>query len=625
MRRDRKELMKKELSLFSAFSIAAGAMISSGLFVLPGLAYSLTGPSVIIAYFLAGLLMVPTIFAKAELATAMPKAGGTYFYINRIIGTPAGFAAGIANWFSIASKSAFALVGIGTFALLFNPHLSEFHIRLIAASFTLLFTLLNIISTRHSGKLQSLLVIFLLAILGLFMIFGYPAMTSQHFHFFFRKGYAALFAATGMVFISFGGLTKIADMAEEIRDSARNLPKAMLYAFVTVNVIYVIVVAIVVGVLPHNSLITTLTPVSDAAGVFFGLPGRLLLALAAIFAFITTANAGIMSASRSPLAMSRDSLLPSLMSKISRRFKTPYISILFTGLFILVSILLLHIKDLVKIASAFMLLLFIFDNLSLIIIRYSRVRNYRPSFKAPLFPLLQLFAIASYIYLIIEMGSKTLLLMGLFLMFTLGAYLIFARKCVHTQSALVLMAERMMDKNLSADSSTRELEQELLMILQDRDDITEDRFDKLIRRSLVMDVDEPLGREAFFGLLADKLASRLSLSREEIISQFCKREKTSSTNIIPGIAIPHIIIPGKEKFEIVLARSRAGIEWEKESPPVHAVFVLLGTADERTYHLRALMAVAQLLQEESFLERWNKACDCEDLRSTILLMPRQRD
>ncbi|HPE19857.1 MAG TPA: amino acid permease [Candidatus Mcinerneyibacteriales bacterium] len=617
--------MKKELSLFNAFSIAAGAMISSGLFVLPGLAYSMTGPSVVVAYFLAGILMIPTIFAKAELATAMPKAGGTYFYINRIIGTPAGFAAGIANWFSIASKSAFALVGIGTFALLFNPHLSEFHIRLIAAFFTVFFTLLNLVSTKHSGKLQSVLVVFLLAILGLFMIFGYPAMRSQHFHFFLRKGYAALFAATGMVFISFGGLTKIADMAEEIKDSARNLPKAMLYAFVSVNIIYVIVVAIVVGVLPHNSLITTLTPVSDAAGVFSGLPGRLLLALAAIFAFITTANAGIMSASRSPMAMSRDGLLPPLISKVSRRFKTPYISVLLTGLFILISILLLHIKDLVKIASAFMLLLFIFDNLSLIIIRYSRIRNYRPSFKAPLFPLLQLTAIAAYVYLIIEMGSKTLFLMGLFLFFIGVAYLLFARKCAHTQSALVLMAERIMDKNLGADSSTRELEKELLMILQDRDDITEDRFDKLIKRSLVLDIDKQMDREEFFGLLAEKLTQRLDLSREEIIDQFCKRERASSTNIIPGIAIPHIIIPGEGKFEIVLARSREGILWEKEAPPVHAVFILLGTADERTFHLRALMAVAQLLQESSFLDHWNKARDCEDLRSTILLMPRQRD
>ncbi|HPQ89246.1 MAG TPA: amino acid permease [Candidatus Mcinerneyibacteriales bacterium] len=617
--------MKKELSLFNAFSIAAGAMISSGLFVLPGLAYSMTGPSVVVAYFLAGILMIPTIFAKAELATAMPKAGGTYFYINRIIGTPAGFAAGIANWFSIASKSAFALVGIGTFALLFNPHLSEFHIRLIAAFFTVFFTLLNLVSTKHSGKLQSVLVVFLLAILGLFMIFGYPAMRSQHFHFFLRKGYAALFAATGMVFISFGGLTKIADMAEEIKDSARNLPKAMLYAFVSVNIIYVIVVAIVVGVLPHNSLITTLTPVSDAAGVFSGLPGRLLLALAAIFAFITTANAGIMSASRSPMAMSRDGLLPPLISKVSRRFKTPYISVLLTGLFILISILLLHIKDLVKIASAFMLLLFIFDNLSLIIIRYSRIRNYRPSFKAPLFPLLQLTAIAAYVYLIIEMGSKTLFLMGLFLFFIGVAYLLFARKCAHTQSALVLMAERIMDRNLGADSSTRELEKELLMILQDRDDITEDRFDKLIKRSLVLDIDKQMDREEFFGLLAEKLTQRLDLSREEIIDQFCKRERASSTNIIPGIAIPHIIIPGEGKFEIVLARSREGILWEKEAPPVHAVFILLGTADERTFHLRALMAVAQLLQESSFLDHWNKARDCEDLRSTILLMPRQRD
>ena len=65
--------LKKELGLLSVFSIAAGAMISSGLFILPGLAYFKSGPAVILAYLLAGILVLPSMFSKAELATAMPN------------------------------------------------------------------------------------------------------------------------------------------------------------------------------------------------------------------------------------------------------------------------------------------------------------------------------------------------------------------------------------------------------------------------------------------------------------------------------------------------------------------------------------------------------------------------
>ena len=85
-----KKGLKKELGLFDIFCIASGAMISSGLFILPGIAYAKTGPAVIVAYFIASLLVIPAMLSKAELATAMPKAGGTYFYIDRSMGPAMG-------------------------------------------------------------------------------------------------------------------------------------------------------------------------------------------------------------------------------------------------------------------------------------------------------------------------------------------------------------------------------------------------------------------------------------------------------------------------------------------------------------------------------------------------------
>ena len=117
--------LRRELGLLDIFCIASGAMISSGLFVLPGLAFAKAGPAVLIAYAFASLFVIPPMLSKAELATAMPKAGGTYFFIDRSMGPMMGTVGGFAAWFSLAFKSAFALVGIGVFAVLLNPGFTD--------------------------------------------------------------------------------------------------------------------------------------------------------------------------------------------------------------------------------------------------------------------------------------------------------------------------------------------------------------------------------------------------------------------------------------------------------------------------------------------------------------------
>ena len=146
--------LKKELGLFEAFAIAAGAMISSGLFVLPGIAFAKAGPAMIYAYLLAGLFVVPAMLAKAELATAMPRSGGVYFFVDRSMGVAPGTLAGMASWFSLSFKSAFALIGIGAFAVLVNPAITELQIKLIAVigkntpGVNILYPLISILMTR---------------------------------------------------------------------------------------------------------------------------------------------------------------------------------------------------------------------------------------------------------------------------------------------------------------------------------------------------------------------------------------------------------------------------------------------------------------------------------------------
>jgi len=361
--------LKKELGLLGVFSIAAGAMISSGLFVLPGLAYAKSGPAMILAYLLASVLILPSLFAQAELVTAMPKSGGTYFYIERSLGPVFGTFGGLANWFSLSLKSAFALVGIGAFAVMLKPDISIFEIKLIAVFACIFFTALNIVSVKVTGKVQVILVFILISILVLYIGRGFISTHPDNYVPFMPKGLWSVVSTAGLVFVSFGGLTKIASVAEEVKNPSKNIPLGMMFAFFIVTFLYALSVGVTVGIVNGKELSGSLIPLSLGAGKLTGNAGSILLAVAAITAFITTANSGILTASRSPLAMSRDQLLPDIFSGLHKKFNTPYVSILITSVFMVLVIVFLSIEDLVKTASTLMIILFTMVNLSVIIMR----------------------------------------------------------------------------------------------------------------------------------------------------------------------------------------------------------------------------------------------------------------
>ncbi len=154
------EHLKRRLGLLEVFCIASGAMISSGLFILPGLAYAKAGPAVIFSYLVAGFMLIPAVLSKAELTSAMPRAGGDYFYIARSMGGAMGTLGGIASWFSLSFKSAFALVGMGAY----TAYILDLPIKYIALFFCIVFTIINILGIKQAGITQVFLVLGLIAL-----------------------------------------------------------------------------------------------------------------------------------------------------------------------------------------------------------------------------------------------------------------------------------------------------------------------------------------------------------------------------------------------------------------------------------------------------------------------------
>jgi len=612
--------LKKELGLFEVFSIAAGAMISSGLFILPGIAFAKAGPAMILSYIIAGLLVLPALLSKAELVTAMPKAGGDYFYITRSMGFAPGTVAGLASWLSLSLKTAFALMGMGIFAILINPAISIPEIKAIAVALCLVFMMINLLGIKEAGITQIVLVILLVAILGLYVIRGFTSVDPSRLDQFMPYGFGRVLSTAGLVFISFGGLTKIASIAEEIKNPKITVPVGMLLAYFVVLCLYVAVTFVTVGVLEPGILRESLTPISTGAKTFWGLGGVIITAIAALLAFISTANAGIMSASRYPLAMSRDEILPPIFSRINKKFKTPHIAIMVTTLFMVVTILFLDLEVLVKAASTMLLLLYISANLAVIIMRESRMQNYQPSFRAPLYPYIQIAGILGYSFLIVDMGAFTLATTAIFIIGALMWYFFYVRPKITRESALMYIVERVTDRQIATET----LREELREVVKEREEIIEDEFDHTIKDAMIMDIEEKMHFDDFIQIASEQLSKRLNFPKEKFVRLFIEREKQSCTALRPGLAIPHIIIDGKDKFDVLLVRAKEGIIFPDAPEPVHIVFVLVGTQDRRRSHLRALMAIAQIAQHHDFDKNWRKVARIEDLRDIILLGKRKR-
>ncbi len=607
--------LQRHLGLIHIFCISSGAMISSGLFILPGLAHAQAGPAVTLSYLIAALLAMTGMFSIAELATAMPKAGGDYFFTTRTMGPAVGTVSGLLTWLSISLKSAFALVGMSAFTALFL----DVDIRLLGVGFCLFFTLLNRAGVKETGRVQVGLVVGLLILMALYIAAGLSAVNVRHFEPFAPHGYDAVLATAGFVFVSFGGILKTASMAEEVENPGEVIPRGLILALLIISLLYVLMVFVTSGTVPASALNGSLTPITDGARVFMGRGGVLAMSLAAILAFVSTANAGIMAASRYLLAMSRDQLLPAPLSRIHPKHGVPSTAIVFTGGVIALT-LFLRLDLLVKTASSVLILTYILANLSLIILRESRVQNYRPMFKAPLYPWLPIIGIAGCAALLVTMGPRILGLTALLISAGGFIYWFYGRIKSERDYALRHLIARLTAREIR----TGDLENELKTIIRERDDIIADRFDDLIEICPVLDLPGTSTRDAFFRLAAEALAEKLDIDADEASDLLRTREEESNTAISPDVAIPHIIIDGEGRFEILLARCREGIHFSEEAPAVKAVFVLAGTRDGRNFHLRCLSSIAQIVQDPQFVKRWAAAKNEAGLRDLILLGRRQR-
>jgi amino acid transporter/mannitol/fructose-specific phosphotransferase system IIA component (Ntr-type) len=619
--------LKKNLTLYDVYSISTGAMFSSGFFLLPGIAAAETGPSVILAYLVAGLLILPSMYSMAELSTAMPKAGGTYYFLDRSLGPLAGTVGGLGTWLALVFKSAFALIGMGAYLAIY----ADVPIQPLAAALAVAFGVLNVVGAKESSWLQRVLVTILVGVLAFYAAQGVISILGGQsaeggavgeFSPFFTEGPRGFLATIGIVFVSYAGLTKVASVAEEVQNPDRNIPLGMGLSLLTATSIYVVGVAIMVAILPAEDLHRDLTPVYTSGEVFFNwLPyavGPVLIVVAAIAAFASTGNAGILSASRYPLAMARDRLLPDSFASIGR-FNTPTRSILVTVVLMLVVIFALSEEGVAKLASAFQLLIFALLNFAVVVMRESRIPSYAPGYRSPLYPWMQVAGIAIPGFLIAEMGTLAIVFTGIVVLFGIGWYFYYARS-VPREGAIFHLFARLGKQRYDG------LDRELQTILEEKGVGSDTAFDRLVARSEVIHLDDPLPYSEVVERVSGRLADEYDISTATLRHGFLEGAPYSAVSVSHGAALPYCRLDGIDAPKMVMVHCQSGIcvnlEDEIEdidlSDPVYAFFFLVTPTDDEGEHLRTLATLANRTDEEQFLVEWRAATNEQEVKESLL-------
>lgn len=397
--------LERKLGLVSVVAISIGGMLGSGIFVLPGIAAAKTGPSIWLAYLIAGLCVLPAALSKSELATAMPTSGGTYVYIERTFGPIFGTIAGFGLWLSLLLKSAFALVGFGAYMFV----LAQLPLKATALGFLVLIMILNVMGVKKVGQVQ--IVVVAVSILGLLLILlvGLPTINPANLDPAFTHGGRGLLTASAFVFISYAGVTKIAAIAEEIKNPRRNLPLAMMSALLLVTILYSFITFVLVGNIPVAQLAEDIRPIHTLSLAIGGKVAGYVAAAIGVVTLISMANSGVLAGSRFPFAMSRDKLLPVFLSKVHPRYTTPVTTIVLTCAVMAVVIVFLDVERIAKLASSFMVMMFIAVNSCVIVLRETSVQWYEPSYRSPLYPVTQVFGIISGLVLLFLLGSLALI------------------------------------------------------------------------------------------------------------------------------------------------------------------------------------------------------------------------
>ncbi len=388
--------LERTIGLTGGLAIGIGTMIGAGIFVFPGLAGAEVGTAAVASFGIGGVVALLVALPASELATAMPKSGGGYYFISRGLGTLAGTVVGLSLWLGLVFATAFYLVGLGFYLL---DALAEAGVVIgstgaIVSGIAVLagvgFTVLNATGTENAAKLQNAIVALLLSMLVAFLSYGmldaFDIVDAG-----VPPGEAAnvwsvgpVMSVAALVFTSYLGFAQVATVAGDMKDPGRNLPLAMVGSVVIVTVLYALTIFVATSVFDQAALEAAgETAMVEIGRALLGTAGAVVIIVGGLLATMSSANASILSTSRAIYGVSRDALLPGWASRVNLAYGTPHIALAMAGGPVVVLAATRQVALLAEVASFLHLIMYGLICVSLIAIRRDEPDWYDPDFRVP--------------------------------------------------------------------------------------------------------------------------------------------------------------------------------------------------------------------------------------------------
>ncbi|WP_315857302.1 amino acid permease [Rhodopirellula halodulae] len=361
---------QRHLGLLGATSVGVGAIVGGGILALAGVAFATTGPSAILAFALNGVIAVLTALSFAEMASKFPESGGTYTFSRKVLSVEAAFTVGWVVWFASIVAAVLYAIGFGSFATLLISELyasgiitsadgsapawlsASWSPSAIAIATTLWLGMLMTFRSSGGGawiNVAKVLVFSVLILGGFWALTQQPiAQSTRQLRPFLGAGWGGLIQAMGYSFIALQGFDLIAAVGGEVREPAKNIPRAMLFSLVIALCIYLPLLFVLVTVGSDGSLPIQELAAADPEAIvaitarhYLGTAGYWLVLVAAVLSMFSALQANLFAASRIALAMSRDQNLPSFLSRLRETSGSPWGAVLVTSALCCLLVLLL--------------------------------------------------------------------------------------------------------------------------------------------------------------------------------------------------------------------------------------------------------------------------------------------
>ncbi len=442
-----KKSLHRSLGPFQLTMLGIGAIIGTGIFVLTAEAAQKAGPGMILSFIIAGFVCAVAALCYAEMAAMVPVSGSAYTYSYAVMGELLAWMVGWALILEYAVAAGAVSVGwsgyvVGLLENALSIDIPDLLVRgpfdggmvnLPAMAIALVVTALLVIGTRESATVNAFLVAIKVAALALFIVLAVPVIKMENFNPFMPLGFAGVSAAAASIFFAYVGFDAVSTAAEETKNPQRNMPIGLIGSLGVCTIFYILVASGVIGTVGAQPILG-----ADGAGLRPGSPelsaacaglsesqvvcskealawtlrsigwpqiGN-LIGLAAGLALPSVILMMMFGQTRIFFVMSRDGLLPPVLSKVHPKFKTPHVITIITGVFVALFAAFFPVGILADISNSGTLFAFAMVAIAVLVLRRTDPNRARP-FRTPAVLIVAPLAAIGCVYLFVSLPHET--------------------------------------------------------------------------------------------------------------------------------------------------------------------------------------------------------------------------